>query len=62
MIQGQRVIPALRMTRYARSREFYIGKLALRNMTIKDPDGNKLRFMEPRKGPRPAGYTTPTQS
>ena len=27
MIQGQRVIPALRMTQYARSREFYIEKL-----------------------------------
>lgn len=128
MIQEQRVIPALRMTQYARSKEFYVEKLGFtlewehrfgpsmpvfcaiardgmriylsehrgdcevgglvhflidsvdawheefrrrgvhaseapndslgfRNMTIKDPDGNQLRFMEPRKGPQPEGYT-----
>src|SRR5262249_20789769 len=27
MIKGQRVIPALRMTQYARSKEFYVDKL-----------------------------------
>jgi catechol 2,3-dioxygenase-like lactoylglutathione lyase family enzyme len=133
MIEGQRVIPALRMTQYARTREFYVEKLGFtlewehrfapkmpvfcsivrdgmqiylsehrgdcevgglvhfliedvdawheefcqrgvaaseapnddlgfRNMTIQDPDGNRLRFMEPRQGPRPKEYTGATQS
>lgn len=46
----QQVVPTLRITDDARSKAFYVEKLAfqidweLRAMTVVDPDGNKLRI------------------